>query len=59
MTDSDRLRILRAGINAYLDGEFENPRRHRPGQCAHGIFYWQPCEACIDAHFLALLKQVI
>ncbi|WP_407529249.1 hypothetical protein [Methylobacterium oryzisoli] len=47
---------LRAGIRAYLDGDYEHPRRHRPGKCAHGAYYYEECGSCIDAHFTALLS---
>lgn len=46
---------LRAGIRAYLDGDYECPRRHRPGPCTHGIAYYETCEQCINAHFTKLL----
>ena len=50
--DAERLRV---GIQAYLDGDYPNPRQHRPESCGHGIPYYESCEQCIDAHFTAIL----
>ena len=47
---------LRAGIQAILDGDYPNPRDHRPGKCEHGIYYWEPCEQCLDSALLAILN---
>lgn len=50
---------LRKGIQDYLDGNYENARKHRHEdpryQCAHGQHYWEDCGSCIDEHFQALL----
>lgn len=46
---------LQFGIQAYLDGDYPNPRAHRPGKCQHGIYYYEPCENCDAAWFTALL----
>lgn len=54
----EALRIAQEAITKFLDGDYENPRRHRPGQCAHGIWYWQACENCADAHFEAAKNAI-
>jgi hypothetical protein len=48
--------VLRKAIEDYLNGDYECPRRHRPGKCKHGIFYWEACEQCVDDHFQAALE---
>ena len=45
---------LRAGIGAYLDGNYVSPSA-QPSGCEHGFYYSDACESCIDAHFIALL----
>ncbi len=57
LSDADRLLILRDGIHNYLDGDYENPRKHRPGTCEHGTSYWKACEGCTDAHFERVLRK--
>lgn len=46
---------LRAGIAAFLAGDYPNPRQHRPGKCEHGTPYYEECGACDGAHFERLL----
>jgi hypothetical protein len=46
---------LRAGIEAFLAGDYPNPRSHRPDNCEHGTPYYEECSACDTAHFLKLL----
>ena len=51
---------LRKAITDYLDGNYDHPRKHRmdtetKGTCAHGVYYWEECGQCIDAHFEAAL----
>jgi hypothetical protein len=50
---------LRKGIQEYLDGNYENARKHRHEdpqyRCEHGCHYWEDCGQCIDAHFQELL----
>jgi hypothetical protein len=52
---------LRKGIQDYLDGNYENPRKHRAedprSTCQHGRHYWEDCGECIDAHFQSLLDE--
>lgn len=45
---------LRAGIQAYLDGDYE-PRVKTYDRCPHGQYGYEICEACIDKHFADLL----
>lgn len=49
---------LRSGIQDVLDGNYPNPRAHRPGQCAHGVWYYDTCENCIDEWLQALIGPV-
>jgi hypothetical protein len=49
---------LRQGIQDYLDGNYEHPSKHRPGKCEHGVYYYEECGACIDAHFEMVLQPV-
>jgi hypothetical protein len=37
------VKSLREAIQAYLDGDYENPRKHRPGPCKHGTYYYMDC----------------
>lgn len=45
----ERLEELQHKIQMFLDGDYPNPRLHRPGQCEHKIWYWESCESCNDA----------
>lgn len=63
-TDADRLTAalaeierLRAGISAYLTGDYPNPRDHRPGNCPHGHPYYEECMRCDSEHFERLLAR--
>ena len=47
--------ILRKAIEDYLAGDYDNPRRHRPGDCRHGRPYYEECEACNTEHFTRAL----
>lgn len=51
-------------IRQYLDGDYARPvgeRWRKDGQpskndrCIHGVWMYDACEACIDAHFEAAL----
>lgn len=46
---------LRAGVQAFLDENYDHPRQHRPMSCRHGIAYWMDCGQCNDEHFTRLL----
>lgn len=46
---------LRAGIEAFQAGDYQNPRQHRPGNCPHGRPYYEDCGACDAEHFTRLL----
>jgi hypothetical protein len=48
---------LRKGIQDYLDRNYDGPSLRKVGQCPHGIFQWDVCEACIDQHFRAILAM--
>lgn len=48
---------LRAGIEAFLAGDYPNPRQCRPGKCEHGTPYYEECGRCDGAHFERLLAQ--
>ena len=52
---SEPAKILRAAIEAYICGDYDNPRSHRPNPCLHGVEYYVTCEQCIDAHFMKAL----
>ena len=49
---------LRSGIQAILDGNYPNPRKHRPGKCPHGMAYYEACENCVDDALSALITHV-
>ena len=55
--ESAEIARLRAGITAYLEGNYDNPRKARPHKCRHNHSYWETCEACVDQHFLRLLDE--
>jgi hypothetical protein len=46
---------LRAAIQAVIDGDYPNPRDHRPGQCKHGREYYEDCGSCVDEFLTAAL----
>ena len=48
---------LRAAIKAVIDGDYPNPRDHRPGNCKHGVFYWEDCHQCIDEWLTKALAE--
>ncbi|ACS41696.1 hypothetical protein [Methylorubrum extorquens] len=52
---SEPAKILRAAIEAYICGDYDSPRSHRPNPCQHGVEYYVTCEQCIDAHFMKAL----
>lgn len=49
--------ILCQAIKDYLEGDYENPRRHPRSKCEHGESPWETCEGCIDEHFTAALAR--
>ena len=50
-----RVAELEGGIQAYLDGNYDHPHRHRPRRCEHGVVYYDDCSECDARHFRALL----
>lgn len=56
---SEPAKILRAAIEAYIRGDYDHPRNHRPGQCRHGIEFYDVCEQCIDEHFMKALEAAV
>lgn len=54
--ESEAMR-LRGIIQNVLDGNYPNPRDHRPGTCKHGTHYWKTCEQCLDEYLSAALAQ--
>ncbi|MCK1445388.1 hypothetical protein IVB43_23675 [Bradyrhizobium sp. 48] len=52
------IRRLRQGIQDYLDGDYGRDYFHTArDKCPHGLFRWESCENCIDAHFTKLLAS--
>ena len=48
---------LRKGIQDYLDGDYGRDYfRTVRDKCPHGLFRWESCENCIDAHFAKLIS---
>jgi hypothetical protein len=47
---------LRGGIEAFLAGDYPNPRQHRPSNCEHGRPYYEECGACDAEHFARLIR---
>lgn len=45
---------LRAGIQNYLDGDYE-PRVKKVDKCPHGRYGYEECGSCIDEYFTKLL----
>ena len=45
---------LRQGINDYLQGDYPCPGSE---ECPHGLYRWEECSECDDAHFSKLLKD--
>lgn len=53
---ADEIERLRAGIQAYLDGEYGYQfKGSKLLKCPHGQFRHETCEGCIDEHFTELL----
>lgn len=52
---------LRKGIQDYLDGNYDHPRKYRAQgpqtKCPHGKLYWDACDGCIDDYFTKLLAN--
>ena len=48
---------LRAGIRAFLEGDYDSPGSYRPYNCPHGTPYDQGCAACDCEHFERLLAN--
>ncbi|WP_424134261.1 hypothetical protein [Roseomonas chloroacetimidivorans] len=48
---------LRAGIRAFLEGDYDSPRLYQPGGCPHGTPFYEGCSACDCAHFERLLAN--
>lgn len=48
---------LRKGIQDYIDGDYgrEQHFKTKHDKCPHGLYGWEACENCIDAHFTKLL----
>ena len=46
------LQIAIKAIDDYMNGNFDYPRKYRPGQCKHKAWYFENCEGCVDEHFL-------
>ena len=49
--------VLNQGIEDFLDGNYDNPRRVRPGQCGHGVWYNKECAECDAKHFSRVLMR--
>ena len=47
---------LRAGIQAFLDGDYE-PRVRKLDKCPHGLYGYEACEGCIADWFSKLLAN--
>lgn len=56
---ANEIERLRKGIQDYLDGNYENPRQHRPDldACKHGMPWYSECITCDCEHFIALLSD--
>lgn len=54
-TSEAKVERLRKGIQDYLDGNYENPRKHRPEPCKHNSLWYHGCEFCIDEHLQGVL----
>ena len=50
--------ILRKGIEDYIRGDYLHPRKYRPKNCPHGVYYWDECEQCNVEHFQKVLDEV-
>ena len=50
---ADEIERLRKGIQDYLDGDYGRQQyfKTKHDKCPHGLFGWESCENCIDAHF--------
>ena len=65
LKENDRLRAsvegMRKGIQDFLDGNYDNPRKYRgnasaSGQCPHARYYYEDCAHCDEAHLKAVLS---
>lgn len=48
---------LRAGIQDMIDGDYPNPRDHRPLKCRHDTWYYEECKYCNDEWLQKLLSD--
>lgn len=63
--DGERIKALEAGIQAFLDGDYERPvgkewrsdgKPSKHDRCVHDVWMYEYCEACVDLHFQDLLN---
>ena len=48
---------LRAGIRAFLAGDYPDAASRRGDRCAHGRAFYEACPRCADEHFRRLLEH--
>jgi len=56
---ADEIERLRKGIQDWLDGNYDHPRKHRSeiGTCKHDVPWYSECTICDCAHFTSLLPS--
>lgn len=47
--------ILRAGLEAIRDSEYQGYPETKGQSCPHGLYAWETCIACIDSHIGSVL----
>ncbi|MGY3527305.1 hypothetical protein [Bradyrhizobium sp. USDA 4452] len=47
------------GIRDFTEGNYDNPRQHRPATCKHDQYWYQGCQSCDEAYMEALVSSLL
>jgi lipopolysaccharide biosynthesis regulator YciM len=57
-TAERKLATITQAVQAYLNGDYDQPKRYRPNHCPHGTEYYNDCAVCDLTHFQKALAQI-
>jgi molecular chaperone GrpE (heat shock protein) len=57
-TVESKLAMTTQAVQAYLNGDYDQPKRYRPNHCPHGTEYYNDCAVCDLIHFQKALAQI-
>jgi hypothetical protein len=57
-TVESKLATITQAVQAYLNGDYDQPKRYRPNHCPHGTEYYNDCAVCDLIHFQKALAQI-